>query len=396
MPAPEARVHASIVAGVLWTVAAASLLTPGSRDPFNTLKGGDFVHFYTLGDSALARSPSLLYDEAALHARQVALVPASANDRYIPVYPPHTGVLFAPFAALPYAWAFLAWSVCVAGLYAVCVYRAWRAVSRADFDGWTVAIAAAAFPPFWNLILHGQTSIVPMLAFTGAAVSYVRGNRVMAGVFLGLLALKPQFAIVAGVVLLMAREGRMIAGVCIAGALQMLVAAAVFGPGIWLDYARVIGEVSGRVALLEPRPYQLHSIRALTRLLPAPVELIVWTAAGAAVIWMVWHVWRTSSAPLFKFGVLILASVLVNPHLTVYDATVLVPAALWIGAWVSSSRQWVLHQKFWSLAYWTFAAFLAPTAWLLGVQLSVVLLLLILLTVTWSAEQPRSSQGPGG
>ncbi len=113
--AREARVHAAIIAVVLWTMAVVTLMRPGPLDLFGNLKGGDFVHFYTLGHAAVARDAGVLYDGTALHARQAALVPASADAHYIPVYPPQTGLIFAPFTGEPYFWAAVAWAACVIG-----------------------------------------------------------------------------------------------------------------------------------------------------------------------------------------------------------------------------------------------------------------------------------------
>jgi hypothetical protein len=150
----------------------------------------------------------------------------------------------------------------------------------------------------------------------------------------------------------------------------------------------MVREISVQPALLEPRPYQLHSIRALTRLLPEPAGVFLWGAASAAVIWMLCRVWRAAVPALVKFGLMVFASALVNPHLTVYDATVLFPAALWVGAWVST-------EKFWSLSYWTVVAFLAPTAWLVGVQASVVLLSALFLIAASAAVSRPATVDPG-
>ena len=52
-----------------------ALLVTGrdGRDVFGTLKGADFVHFYTLGRLALDRRGDLLYDGPGQHDVQVAL-----------------------------------------------------------------------------------------------------------------------------------------------------------------------------------------------------------------------------------------------------------------------------------------------------------------------------------
>ncbi|HVQ40758.1 MAG TPA: glycosyltransferase family 87 protein [Vicinamibacterales bacterium] len=376
--AREARVHAAIVAAVLWAIGVVTLLRPGPLDAFGNLKGGDFVHFYALGHVALARDAGGLYDRVALHDRQTALVPASRTEHYDPAYPPQVALLFAPFARAPFLWAFLAWAACIVAIYVLCVHAAWKSIGPSPPDRWLVAWAAAAFPPFWNLVLHGQSSVVPLLAFTAAALAATRGHRFVAGLCLGLLAVKPQFALPVAVVSVVTLQGRMIAGMFVTCAAQVLAAAAVFGSAVWLEYAHVAREMLLRPALIEPRPYQLHSIRALTRLLPEPAGAILWGVASVAVIWMLCRVWRTPAPPLVKFGLMVVASTLVSPHLTVYDATVLFPAALWLGAWVRSER-------YWSLEYWTVVAFLAPTAWLIGVQASVVLLSVLFFTAASAA-----------
>lgn len=384
--AREARVHAAIVAAVLWIMGVITLMRPGPADAFGNLKGGDFVHFYTLGHVAVAADAGVLYDGIALHARQAALVPASSDAHYIPVYPPQTGLIFAPFTGEPYLWAAVAWAACVLAVYILCVEAAWTAVAPAVPNGWLVAFAAAAFPPFWNLVLHGQTSVVPLIAFTGGGLAFMRGQRFVAGLCIGLLAVKPQFALAVAVVAIVTAQGRLVAGVVVACAAQYLAASAVFGPDVWIDWARMIREMSVQPALLEPRPYQLHSIRALTRLLPEPAGVILWGVGSAAVIWVLCRAWlRAPLPPLVKFGLMVFASSLVNPHLTVYDATVLFPAALWVGAYVST-------EKYWSLMYWTAAAFLAPTAWLVGVQASVVLLsALFLIAASAAVSRPATA-----
>ena len=385
--AREARVHAAIVAVVLWTMAVVTLIRPGPFDAFGNVKGGDFVHFYALGHVALSGDAGALYDKVALHDLQSALVPASATEHYDPAYPPQVALLFAPFARMPFFWAFLAWAAGIIAVYVVCVRIAWLSVAPALPDRWLVVWAAAAFPPFWNLVMHGQSTVVPLVAFTVAASAFARGQKFTAGLCLGLLAMKPQFALPVAIVSVLTFQGRLIAGMLVTCAGQVLAAAAVFGTGVWLEYADATRDLFLRPALIEPRPYQLHSIRALTRLLPEPAGAVLWGLASAAVIWMLWRAWRGPVPPLVKFGLLVIASTLVSPHLTVYDATVLVPAALWVGAWMRSER-------YWSLQYWTAVAYLAPTAWLIGVQASVVLLSVLFFTASRAAGPQPATVGP--
>jgi hypothetical protein len=76
--------------------------------------------------------------------------------------------------------------------------------------------------------------------------------------------------------------------------------------------------------------------------------------------------------------------VLVSPHLTIYDATVLVLPLLWLGGWVETEARPDLVAAFWPMVYWLFVAFFLPAALFIRVQISVLLLGWMFLTVTRS------------
>src|SRR5882672_8052672 len=64
-----------------------------NRSVFGPLKWADFIQFYTLGDIARTRSAPVLFDFEARQVRQTALVPESADDRFIPVYGPRAALI---------------------------------------------------------------------------------------------------------------------------------------------------------------------------------------------------------------------------------------------------------------------------------------------------------------
>ncbi len=147
---------------MLW-VTALVILAGGTtyRDPFDQLKWTDFVHFYTLGHIARNGPVSDLYNPQTQYEHQVALVPASAPEHYLPVYPPQVALVFAPLGNLPYHLAAVLWALVNIVVYGGAVYLAWRPMRHVLAPYALVGIAAAAFPPFWNLILHGQTHRYP-------------------------------------------------------------------------------------------------------------------------------------------------------------------------------------------------------------------------------------------
>jgi hypothetical protein len=95
----EARGHVILCALLLWAWAIVFAVTgQGYRSIAGPLKGADFVHFYTLGNLALAGHTDQLYDAVAQYRLQTTLVPESKGDRFLPVYPPQAALRFAPFS----------------------------------------------------------------------------------------------------------------------------------------------------------------------------------------------------------------------------------------------------------------------------------------------------------
>jgi hypothetical protein len=110
------------------------------------------------------------------------------------------------------------------------------------------------------------------------------------------------------------------------------------------------------------------------------------------VIERTWRVWRRAEDPGVRMGVLVLATVLVSPHLFAYDATVLALTFLWIGAWVErdpSRRD--LAGRFWPLVCGLYAAFLLPFARIMLAQVSVLLMLWLLFVLAKATDDEAMS-----
>ena len=130
------------------------------------------------------------------------LLPESAREIYPPVYPPQAAVLFAPMSGLSYQRALLIWSLITIAGYVLIVWSVWRAVADRLPDRTFLVAAAAAFPPFWSLILHGQVTVILLVAFWAGWLALERHRHWLAGFAFGLLAIKPQFGIPLAIVVL--------------------------------------------------------------------------------------------------------------------------------------------------------------------------------------------------
>src|SRR4029453_4341049 len=215
---------------------------------------------------ASARQIEPMYDAALYHQAQVGLIPESANEIYPPVYPPQVAVLFAPVTGLSYQRALLIWCVITIAGYALIVWSVWRPVADLLPDRTFVIAAAAAFPPFWSLILHGQVTLILLAAFWAGWLALERHRPWLAGFAFGLLAIKPQFGIPLAVVVLLCGEWAMLAGAISSIATQAAVVWLALGHDAFAAFADNITTTIAYADLLEAKPFMSHSLRALTRL----------------------------------------------------------------------------------------------------------------------------------
>ena len=389
----HAKAHAILLAFFIWIAAAVVGFTgPGDRGIAGPLKGADFVHFYTLGHLVSTQQTDTIYNMKALHDAQVVLVPESAPDFYPTVYPPQAAVIFAPFSGLPYRPALLIWNVLSIAVYALIVWSAWRRVSGQLTDRTLVLAAAAAFPPFWSLVLYGQITILILAAFWLGWLALERGRHYLAGVAFGLLALKPQFGIPLAAIVVACGEWRMLAGALTSVVAQAAAVWLVLGTSVFAAFAATLRVTMTHADWLESKPFMSHSLRALTRLLPDWAGLPLWAALAGVVLWYTVKVWKSDAPVRVRLGVVMLASILVNPHVIVYDVTLLALPLLWFGAYMLETQRRAQAPAFGVLVYWLFAALFVPTAAAIGVQASVPLMMGLLVWTTRAATQNTRTQ----
>ena len=333
--------HGAILAACLWSVYIWNLSTPGLLDRNGNLKGTDFLHFYTLGSLAVRHEGAELYDMNAQAALAAELVPEAAGKRYLPLYPPQVSILFAPFASLPYGWAFLLWTCCSAALYAICCYLIWRACPSLRPHGITVFLLAPAYPAFFHLIAWGQTSALALVSFTLMFFLLRERHRFLAGIALGLLIFKPQLGLAAAVVFLLIGEWRLVTGAVLSALAELSIGIAYYGLTPLREWLHMLRNTGSVLPWLEPRPYQTHSLRTFwSMLLPwSDVAFGLYVVSAAVVLALAVSLWRKNDSPLaLRYSSLLLATVLVAPHLTVYDLVVLAPALLLATDWLIGKK----------------------------------------------------------
>ena len=332
------RAHGLLLALTIWAFYIWTIATPTLRDRNGNLKGTDFLHFYTLGSLALAHRGGLLYDMDAQAVVAAQRVPNAAGIRYLPLYPPQVSLVFAPLAHLSYGRALALWWLCTGMIYWACCYAIWRVCPNLRDFGGTVALVAMAFPAFFHLIAWGQTSALALACFTAGFLLLRDQREFAAGLALGCLIFKPQLALAAAIVFILTGRWRILVGSALSAAAQIAAGIAYYGVEPFRSWLGTLRVVPALLPSFEPRPYQTHCLRTFwSMLVPwsgAALGLYVVSAivalAGTIVIW------KCQESLSLKYSALLLGTVLVSPHLTVYDLVILAPAILLLTDWLIS------------------------------------------------------------
>ena len=374
------RAHAAILALCLWSVYVWNISTPSLLDRAGNLKGTDFLHFYTLGSLALTHRGDDLYNMRTQSELAAQRVPAAAGIRYLPLYPPQVSILFAPFARLSYPWALALWLTLGTLLYGLCCYAIWRACPNLRKFKFTILILALAFPAFWHLIAWGQTSALALACFTLAYFALRAKREFLAGLAFGCLIFKPQLGLAVAVVFLITLRWKIIAGALLSALAQLCMAGMYYGPGPFREWIRTLLDTPHRLPLLEPKVYQTHCLRTFwTMLVPWPsASFTFYVITALLVAGLTVVCWRSSLLLSLRYSSLLFATVLLAPHLTVYDLVIVAPAFLLISDWIATQPD-NATPRLKLLLYLAFALpLVGPLARWTHLQLSVLVMTAIL------------------
>ncbi len=232
------------VVGVLIAVVLYSGLTygEGSGDRF----GGDFPSFYGAGSIVLDGDGNELYDADRQLAAQEPFL-EDGEFLYF-AYPPFVGAAYAPLAALPYGVAY-SLHAAVAILAVIGGVIALRPLARGHLDGpvnlGLATCAALLSYPLLRSVLGGQNTSFTLLGLALLARFTHDDRDVASGIVLAALMYKPQYGLLAALVLIVARRWRVVA-LSVFAALPLFVVGALTTGwdwiATWIDAATSFGE----------------------------------------------------------------------------------------------------------------------------------------------------------
>lgn len=367
--------HAALLGVALWSIYIWTLATPGLRDRNGNLKGTDFLHFYTLGALADTHRGADLYRISAQTALASQRVPQATGIRYLPLYPPQVSLFFGPLARLSYGEALAVWWIITAGVYFWCCRLIWQSCGNLRKHRATTIVAALAFPAFFNLIAWGQTSALALACFTVLFFALKNRHEFLAGLVVGCLIFKPQLGLAAALVFLTTGAWKVVLGAILSALSQLGLGILYYGAEPLRQWLRILWNAPALSRWLEPRPYQTHSLRTFwSMIVPwSSISVALYIITGILVLAATISLWRRGSEVSLsvKYSALLFASVLVAPHLTVYDLVILAPAFLLSADWLVQEQS--ANSGIGTLLYLAYVLpLLAPLTRWTHVQLSVI------------------------
>jgi alpha-1,2-mannosyltransferase len=329
LTASRTRSYSLIVLGLsVLAVAGWVALSNGLVDRNGKPLGADFSSFYAAGSLVLDGRAADVYDVAAHYAREQQIFGPS-TPYYGWLYPPIFLLVATPLAAMPYPLALLVWQAASFALYLYVIggiVRRIKMLVPAQQPLWL--LLATGFPAVLINLGHGQNGFLSA-GLLGAALLALPARPIAAGLLFGLLAYKPQLAIVIPIALLAAGQWPTILAASLTVMALMGISSLLFGAELWLAFAASM-EIS-RKLLLEQGDVgfaKLQSVFAAVRLWGGgiPLAYAMQAVASVAVVCGVAWTWRSMVDRNLKAALLVVATLLASPHVIDYDFTILAVA----------------------------------------------------------------------
>lgn len=274
----------------------------------------DFLSFYV---GAKMAPEGNLYDlpaQFALHRETVG-----QEYRGVPyIRFPYYAFLLQPLGWLPFKWAWPAWMA----LQGSCALWILWLFGRTDREYLGIMIL---LPAVYTSIMGGQDTLLFTALLICVWMLLERQMDAAAGALLAVALIKPHFAVVFALVLLVRRRWRAVAAFAVSTCVLYLASAAVSGWDWPVGWAQAI-----RPEVLKPKRHVMPNGMNLLETLGVSSRL-AWLSFVAAVgIWSAWA-WHRSTDLGKAFACAAIAGILAAPHAYMQDLVILLPAFGWLG-----------------------------------------------------------------
>jgi hypothetical protein len=309
---------------------AVPVLTKADR-----LTGSDFLIYYTAGAIVRDGQGSRLYDlevQRNFQAQVLAQQGSHSNFGLFPfINPPHAALLLTPFAFLPAKIAVLVFLVFDCLIAAWVLYRLWQLAA-----GWLrgeqvlLLTTVLATEVFWYALGLGTMTVLVFACILEYYLALSAGRDTRAAIWLIAATVKPQLILLPALIPFALRRWRLIGVAMSLGLFVGISVSLVLGFHGWLDYLRVLREVSAHGETYGALSMLMNNLRMILYWTVPPQALVplVYLALLVGVAGIFW-LWRSSRDFGLRFALTMVLGLFLAPYLHYQDTLVaFLPAAL--------------------------------------------------------------------
>jgi hypothetical protein len=355
--------------------------------------GADFILQYGASLAALQGHAAEAYTAAGImHYEQLA-VPAW-DKTFLWFYPPSWYVLILPLALLPYLISYVVYMSATLAFFIAVMRR----MALGPECGQQAMWCLAAFSGVWINVNDGQNAFLTA-GCAGAAVLCLQRRPWMAGVFLGLLSVKPHLGLLFPVALVAIGAWRTIVSALATAAGLMAVGTLVLGRAVFAAWLGSIGSAGTTLDGDGLTWAKMPAVYSLLRMLGVRPGIAHWVhgAVAMVVIALVWWVWRSSADWGLRGSALMVGTFLISPYVFDYDLVWLAFPIAWL-ALKGVREGWLRWEREVLVAAWILPLAMAPIASATRLQTGPLVLGTLLWVVARRVRMealPISAPAPG-
>ncbi len=306
----------------------------------NVIMGRDFMSFYIAGTIVKEGDGKQLYNPT--YQQQVQdriLAPEKFNGLAYYINPASVAVVNSGLARLPYRTAFHLHTLLMLLCFAAGIWILKPCLSGISSEWWVAGLLGVVWFPMMNTIMGGQNAALTFLLLAAGYAATAGGRQWLAGLALGLLLFKPQYALPLLGLLMLRKQWLTIGVAVLVGASQYLLGAYYCGwhwpvkmtnalAGYYHSQERIAGGAT-HISIMETLDYSI--IQPLERL-PAPewntglMTACGYGLVGFLILYLIWT-WRTADPRRSDFGLFwalaTSATLLISLHTQYYDISLL-------------------------------------------------------------------------
>lgn len=383
--------------GALFALAVAFVVILVSGSGTTTLTGrigGDYPAFYSAGQIIADGEAENLYSLRTQREYQQELIGDQSGVLAF-AYPPHFALFYAPLSELPFRVSYAVHTLAMVAALALACLLIQRIYPNLIAKPELLFFLAFTAYPIFRSVIGGQNTALSILLIVLCWYKVLHNKHYQAGIYLGLLLFKPQFAVPLAGLFLLSGRWRVWVSAGATGIVLIALNSALLGPGWfadWFDIVRTFSRFDVQVNFAELVSWQ-GFIQAVVGQGNSFAVALGWGLSGATILAISW-VWFAGGRTADFNSQLALASiciVLISPHTLYYDSGIVLIAVV-----VLLNRLGRLNANL-ILGVWA-AGILQLLSPALGVSLSFIPVVLLLVAATyylWSSGVRDGEAQPG-